>query len=156
MELSVKRFLPPIEWILFACVPLFAAIRSINLDNYESLLLKETLKLFVNWPLSSIIWISIIALALKFINQELIAKRITNQEKIKKILDSLHETAFSNISEDQLYQHRVTLFKASKPILRKKKYLKIIARSGETYLASNTSFIIDDNNEDSNEGIAGL
>jgi hypothetical protein len=150
-----KRLLQIAEWILFACIPFLAAIRSVNPDTYTNPLSKEILKFLSNWPLSVILWVSIIGLVVKIANQEIFGKLITSRNEVKKILDSLHEIVFKDVDESQWFKHRVTLFKAYKPFLRKARSLKIFARSGTAYSGSKSSFKIDDTKAETNEGIAG-
>lgn len=86
------------------------------------------------------------------------------KEDIKFQVNELHRQFFATIPPDEKLKYRVTLFKvkARHPILRftglKRwggKQLKIVARSGESWLGSTTCYLVDDENPDSNEALAG-
>lgn len=85
--------------------------------------------------------------------------RINNRKGIKRILDSLQKSFFQDTQSDELFKHRVTLFKAC-PYYRllpfgRPRYLRVYARSGTRYQGSKTFFCIDDESETANEGVAG-
>jgi hypothetical protein len=86
-------------------------------------------------------------------------ERVSNRKGIKRILDALQKAFFQDTQSDELYKHRVTLFKACKKYrfipFGRLRYLRVYARSGTRYQNSTTFFCIDDEFESANEGVAG-
>jgi hypothetical protein len=85
--------------------------------------------------------------------------RSNNRKQIKRILDALQKAFFQDVQSDELFKHRVTLFRACRsywflPVGRYK-YLRLYARSGTRYQNSATFFCIDGESEGANEGVAG-
>ena len=81
--------------------------------------------------------------------QKLLASQ--SKMKLKAALDSLRDGFFAEAPESERHHNRVTLFRPD----RARRFLRPFCRSGTQYQRCNTSFAIDDNNEQANEGVAG-
>ena len=108
----------------------------------------------VDWSFPIIVWLSITLLIVKIVGLA-IEGRIANKAEIKYLLDALQKTFFQDIPEEDLYKNRVTLFRPSTSLFRRRQVLKLYVRAGTSYQKSSASFPIDDDAEESNQGVAG-
>jgi hypothetical protein len=84
---------------------------------------------------------------------KLVQEKLNPESKIrlKAWLDILLDAYFTGVPEAEKYHNRVTLFKAN----RKCTALEAHCRSGTQYQRKIQSFVISEDNENANEGIAG-
>ena len=116
--------------------------------------------------------LAILALVSKLL-QSFLERWTTRSRAIKAVLDSAHRVYFKSaaqVTPEDLYQHRVTLFRAGKhwrdfpanpftwrgwPSRQWRRSLQLFSRSGTAYQRSTIRLCIDDEHEEANQGVAG-
>lgn len=141
------------EWFALGLLSVLSAARYVNPADYPEPV-QAILKFLAGRSFALILWLSIGIFLMRIVNQQLL-ERSASFNQVKSVLDSLHKNYFKDVPQEELFQHRATLFKAKKYVLGRLRYLEIFARSGTTFQKSATYFKINDEHESKNEGIAG-
>jgi hypothetical protein len=157
----VERF----EWACVAALAVVAAVRS-TVDPTQ---LGDTLWMHVvtalrNWYIPVVAVLAFCIFGSK-IAQSVLERWTTSHKAIKAVLDSTHTVYFenaANVDQKNLYQHRVTLFRArcyfrDLPLKfwKWQRSLRVYCRSGTQYQHSRVRLWINDDDEFANEGVAG-
>jgi hypothetical protein len=141
------------EWVLVFVLTLLTATRNVDPEDQEQPI--RAVLTFIHGKLFTyIFWTALSILVVKVVNA-VIQHKTGRSDTIQNVLNSLHKQYFSGVPENELFQHRATLFKAKKFFSLRPNYLQVFARSGTAYQRSKTYLRIDDENENRNEGIAG-
>ena len=148
-------------------LPVIAVVRTVDSDRITHPLGAALVAEVKEHDVALVVFLALAVLGGKIV-QAFTEQRITNQTAVKAVLDSAHKVYFvdvAKVDQEQLYQHRVTLFKARRhlrdlglnPLNWKnwKRALSVQCRSGTTYQHSSMRLRIDDDNEAANEGVAG-
>jgi len=142
------------EWLLVFIVTALAGARAADPSNYDEL----SRAILVFLQAGSFKYTFACALGvfcLKIVNEGLLRRRITKMGQVRFVLNSLHRKYFSNVPEEELYLHRVTVLRAKRFFSTTPHRLCVFARSGTSFQKSKTYLRIDDEHEDENEGVAG-
>lgn len=111
------------------------------------------LAMIIDWSLPLTILLSIGVVVPK-ICTDFFVSRGAPKKQIKASLNAFSDSFFKEVAISDRYKNRVTLFKAKKDFFGRQSLI-IFARAGTIQQKSNTQFLIDDNNEEKNEGVAG-
>jgi hypothetical protein len=138
------------DWASVLSIGVFSAIRAAfpTPDEKPVGVLNSLHSDLAKWFVPLIILLSLTALTSK-IFQEVLGS--ASKVRIKALLDALRDSYFSDVPGDERHHNRVTLFKAD----RNGTKLKPLCRSGTQFQRSAASFRISNEDEASNEGIAG-
>lgn len=150
----LRKILQVSEWTLTALLPISAAARYVDPEKYGEPL-HAILTFLIDGSFAVTVWLALALLAVKIISS-IVDGATTRKKEIKGVLDALQKQYFKDVPADELFKHRVTLFKACKQwYWFGPSHLKMIARSGTAYQKTNVRFTIDDLDETRNEGVAG-
>lgn len=168
---ALRRWVQRAEWAFVAALAVVAAVRT----SVDPAKLQDTVWKHVVVGLQNHYVAVVAVLALSIFASKLghsgLERWTTSHKAIKAVLDSAHRIYFQGVAKSDpqdLYQHRVTLFRARRyirdlPLMKWrlrdwpwwKRGLRVYCRSGTAYQHSRTRLAIDDDNESANEGIAG-
>lgn len=138
------------EWVALWLIPILSALRTSYPSpptpplRFLGYIHRFFLDEFV-WIVGGVAGIALVA--------KLVQEKLNPESKIrlKAWLDILLDAYFTGVPEAEKYHNRVTLFKAN----RKRTALEAHCRSGTQYQRKIQSFVISEDNENANEGIAG-
>jgi hypothetical protein len=167
---NLRRWVQWVEWALVAALAVVAAVRT-TVDPAQ---LGDTLWMHIVQGLRNNYVAVVMTLAVGIfgskIAQSVLERWTTSHKGIKAVLDSAHKIYFQDVAKSnpqELYQHRVTLFRARRHLRDLllnpanavtsgwPRALGVYCRSGTAYQRSRTRLRIDDENEAANEGVAG-
>jgi hypothetical protein len=149
----LRTFLKVIEWIVALLIAIVAAFSQASPSKWSEPFAAHV-KFLVEWSIPLLVGLAFSTFFLKVLT-EIVDRYVTNKDGIQKTLDELQKAFFQGLAPEDLYKHRVTLFKACCNPLTRARFLKIYARSGTSYQKVKVRFTIDDEGVEKNEGVAG-
>lgn len=144
-----------LEWGTAALMPVAAGLNYVHPNNHVDVI-RAILSFAQSWIFLIILGLAVANLFLKILG-ELLDLGMASRTATKHLLDCLQTTYFSDVQEEQLHFHRVTLFRARKQFLFWGRPVELIpyVRAGQNYQHCKTRFKIDPDHDNGNEGIAG-
>jgi hypothetical protein len=152
------------EWTITALLPVVTAARLLNPADYTDEFAKALLLSLQRNYFALVFGLSAAGLAVK-LAQKLLGRWAISHAAMKTVLDSAHKLYFADVEPERMYLHRVTLLRPRRHIADAprnpfkdrtwRRRLRMYCRSGTQFQQSRTRFLVDDNDELANEGIAG-